>query len=65
MGTPPAVINADELQRDSEVNYERRKPIANNQTCTHLLNFSLKINLIFPEKLQFDFFHGKLVDPEC
>ncbi|EFH53523.1 predicted protein [Arabidopsis lyrata subsp. lyrata] len=73
MGTPPSVINADELQRDPEttlhglcddlklvnffhspnvstgdkvtckLNYERRKLIANNQTCTHMSNFSLKI----------------------
>ncbi|KAJ4882215.1 Alanine--tRNA ligase [Raphanus sativus] len=44
-----------------KVDYERRKIIAPNHTCTHMLNFALKF---FLKKLRFDFSHGKPVDPE-
>ncbi|CAN6803257.1 unnamed protein product, partial [Brassica oleracea] len=46
------------------------KLIAPNHTCTHMLNFALKVLFLyaqgsFPEKLCFDFSHvGKPVDPE-
>ncbi|XP_010523577.1 PREDICTED: alanine--tRNA ligase-like isoform X2 [Tarenaya hassleriana] len=57
-----------------KVDYERRKLIAPNHTCTHMLNFALrevlgdhvdqKGSIVLPEKLRFDFSHGKPVDPE-
>uniref|UniRef100_A0A1J3HW04 Alanine--tRNA ligase n=1 Tax=Noccaea caerulescens TaxID=107243 RepID=A0A1J3HW04_NOCCA len=57
-----------------KVDYERRKLIAPNHTCTHMLNFALKEvlgdhidqkgSIVLPEKLRFDFSHGKPVDPE-
>ncbi|CAN6930735.1 unnamed protein product [Brassica oleracea] len=54
-----------------KVDYERHnKLIAPNHTCTHMLNFALKVLFLyaqgsFPEKLCFDFSHvGKPVDPE-
>ncbi|CAA7020100.1 unnamed protein product [Microthlaspi erraticum] len=57
-----------------KVDYERRKLIANNHTCTHMLTFALKKVLgdhikqkgskVLPEKLRFDFSHGRPVDPE-
>ncbi|CAL1414915.1 unnamed protein product [Linum trigynum] len=57
-----------------KVDYERRKLIAPNHTCTHMLNFALrevlgdhinqKGSIVLPEKLRFDFRHGKPVDPE-
>ncbi|XP_022881094.1 alanine--tRNA ligase-like [Olea europaea var. sylvestris] len=57
-----------------KVNYERRKLIAPNHTCTHMLNFALreilgnhvdqKGSIVLPEKLRFDFSHGKPVKPE-
>ncbi|CAH8353263.1 unnamed protein product [Eruca vesicaria subsp. sativa] len=57
------------------VDYERRKLIAPNHTCTHMLNFVLKEvlgdhidqkgSIVLPEKLRFDFSHvGKPVDAE-
>ncbi|XP_030526755.1 alanine--tRNA ligase [Rhodamnia argentea] len=56
------------------VDYERRQLIAPNHTCTHMLNFALrevlgthvdqKGSIVLPEKLRFDFSHGKPVDPE-
>ncbi|XP_030453528.1 alanine--tRNA ligase [Syzygium oleosum] len=57
-----------------KVDYERRQLIAPNHTCTHMLNFALrevlgthvdqKGSIVLPEKLRFDFSHGKPVDPE-
>ncbi|CAN6930761.1 unnamed protein product [Brassica oleracea var. botrytis] len=58
-----------------KVDYERRKLIAPNHTCTHMLNFALKEvlgdhidqkgSIVLPEKLRFDFSHvGRPVDPE-
>ncbi|XP_076954620.1 alanine--tRNA ligase-like [Bidens hawaiensis] len=57
-----------------QVDYERRREIAPNHTCTHMLNFALrevlgthvdqKGSIVLPEKLRFDFSHGKPVKPE-
>ncbi|CAH2036704.1 unnamed protein product [Thlaspi arvense] len=61
-----------------KVDYERRKLIANNHTCTHMLNFALKEckykvlgdhikqkgSIVLPEKLRFDFSNGEPVNPE-
>ncbi|XP_010500574.1 PREDICTED: alanine--tRNA ligase [Camelina sativa] len=57
-----------------KVDYERRKLIAPNHTCTHMLNYALKEvlgdhidqkgSIVLPEKLRFDFSHGKPVAPE-
>ncbi|KAG8095381.1 hypothetical protein GUJ93_ZPchr0012g20675 [Zizania palustris] len=57
-----------------KVDYDRRAHIAPNHTCTHMLNFALreilgdhvdqKGSIVLPEKLRFDFSHGKPVQPE-
>ncbi|KAJ4815648.1 Alanine--tRNA ligase [Rhynchospora pubera] len=57
-----------------KVDYGRRTLIAPNHTCTHMLNFALrevlgdhidqKGSIVLPEKLRFDFSHGKPVSPE-
>ncbi|KAL0452281.1 UNVERIFIED_CONTAM: Alanine--tRNA ligase [Sesamum latifolium] len=57
-----------------KVDYDRRKLIAPNHTCTHMLNFALrevlgnhvdqKGSIVLPEKLRYDFSHGKPVKPE-
>nr|XP_043618703.1 alanine--tRNA ligase [Erigeron canadensis] len=57
-----------------KVDYERRQRIAPNHTCTHMLNFALrevlgthvdqKGSIVLPEKLRYDFSHGKPVKPE-
>ncbi|KAG8390518.1 hypothetical protein BUALT_Bualt01G0091700 [Buddleja alternifolia] len=57
-----------------KVNYDRRALIAPNHTCTHMLNFALrevlgnhvdqKGSIVLPEKLRYDFSHGKPVKPE-
>ncbi|KAL2329124.1 hypothetical protein Fmac_022551 [Flemingia macrophylla] len=57
-----------------KVDYGRRALIAPNHTCTHMLNFALrevlgdhvdqKGSIVLPEKLRFDFSHGKPVDAE-
>ncbi|KAJ0250320.1 Cysteine/Histidine-rich C1 domain family protein, partial [Hirschfeldia incana] len=54
-----------------KVDYERRKLIAPNHTCTHMLNFALKEvlgdhidqkgSIVLPEKLRFDFSHAKRI----
>ncbi|KAI3768969.1 hypothetical protein L6452_00065 [Arctium lappa] len=57
-----------------KVDYDRRQRIAPNHTCTHMLNFALrevlgnhvdqKGSIVLPEKLRYDFSHGKPVKPE-
>ncbi|GAB4857858.1 hypothetical protein Ancab_015764 [Ancistrocladus abbreviatus] len=57
-----------------KVDYNRRSLIAPNHTCTHMLNFALrevlgnhvdqKGSIVLPEKLRFDFSHGKPVQHE-
>lgn len=57
-----------------KVDYNRRTLIAPNHTCTHMLNFALKEvlgdhvdqkgSIVLPEKLRYDFSHGKPVKPE-
>uniref|UniRef100_A0A0E0M617 Alanine--tRNA ligase n=1 Tax=Oryza punctata TaxID=4537 RepID=A0A0E0M617_ORYPU len=61
-------------EQGGQVDYARRALIAPNHTCTHMLNFALreilgdhvdqKGSIVLPEKLRFDFSHGKPVQPE-
>ncbi|CAG9461148.1 unnamed protein product [Pedinophyceae sp. YPF-701] len=58
----------------AEPDLERRKDIAPNHTFTHVLNYALrkvvgdgvdqKGSIVQPERLRFDFSHGKPVSPE-
>ncbi|KAH9314263.1 hypothetical protein KI387_022890, partial [Taxus chinensis] len=58
-----------------KVDYERRGLIAPNHTCTHMLNYALRAvlgehidqkgSLVAPDKLRFDFSHGKPVNADA
>ncbi|WZZ60031.1 hypothetical protein YC2023_060138 [Brassica napus] len=75
-GFNKAMKEARDISKNAQnkVDYERRKLIAPNHTCTHMLNFALKEvlgdhidqkgSIVLPEKLRYDFSHGKPVDPE-
>ncbi|MCL7052207.1 hypothetical protein MKW94_009545 [Papaver nudicaule] len=57
-----------------KVDYDRRAQIAPNHTCTHILNYALKEilgphvdqkgSIVLPEKLRFDFSHGKPISSD-
>ncbi|GLJ12932.1 hypothetical protein SUGI_0200930 [Cryptomeria japonica] len=58
-----------------KLDYQRRGLIAPNHTCTHMLNYALKAvlgdhidqkgSLVAPDKLRFDFSHGKPVNADA
>ncbi|KAH9313613.1 hypothetical protein KI387_022240, partial [Taxus chinensis] len=58
-----------------KVDYERRGLVAPNHTCTHMLNYALRAvlgdhidqkgSLVSPDKLRFDFSHGKPVNADA
>ncbi|KAK8943427.1 Alanine--tRNA ligase [Platanthera guangdongensis] len=71
-GASEALSVGDKLA--CKVDYQRRSLIAPNHTSTHMLNFALrevlgehvdqKGSIVLPEKLRFDFSHGKPIHPE-
>ncbi|KAK1267798.1 Alanine--tRNA ligase [Acorus gramineus] len=71
-GTNASLSVGDKVK--CKVDYGRRSLIAPNHTCTHMLNYALrevlgdhvdqKGSIVLPEKLRFDFSHGKPIMPD-